>query len=100
MPEEESFLKPLSVKLEYEGGRAFDFPYGISRKLSRGMEIHCTLVDLSNKNQDFKKIGKDVIIDIDYTPLLVDKLIGRFRSPVFELYNIGNYQYALLKMKK
>jgi hypothetical protein len=103
MPEEDkSILRHLLVKLEYENGRAFDIPYSFVRnyKLRPGASIHCILIDLSNKNEQPKKIGDDVIIDIDDSPTSVYELRGRFQSSTVNLYDIGKYQYAYFKMKK
>ena len=100
--EDKSLTKPLSVKFKYRGGRSFDIPYGFSRihQLQRDTSIHCILVELSNKNEWPKKIGEDVTINLYDNSESDDKLIGEFQLSTYELYNISNYQYALIKMKK
>lgn len=106
--EDKSILRYLPVKLEYEGGTAFDIPFSFVRNynLRCGTSIHCILLDLSNKNEQPKKIGNDVIIAIYDNPESIGKLRGggklrgRFQSSTVDLYDIGKYQYAFFKMKK
>jgi len=100
--EDKSILSHLYVKLEYEGGTAFDIPFSFVRNynLRCGTSIHCILLDLSNKNEQPKKIGEDVIIDLYDSPTSVYELRGRFQSPTADLYDIGKYRYAYFKMKK
>jgi len=92
----------LSVKFTYRGGRTFDIPYGFSRlhHLQRDTCIHCSLIHLSNKNKWPKEIGEDVTIKLYDNPEATDKLIGELQLSAYESYKIGNYQYALFRMKK
>ncbi len=58
--EDKSILRHLYVKLEYEGGTAFDIPFSFVRNynLRCGTSIHCILLDLSIKTNNPKRLER------------------------------------------
>lgn len=108
----ESVFKELYVKLQWGGGEEFTIPRGIENcySLNYGDALHCELVGLKGlrkglrhrgegtQKDDLKKIGRDILVDV--VRRIGDNLHGVIPSATFDLYEMKDYEYALLKIKK
>ena len=95
-----SALQEVYVDYDYVGHFGqFDLPRGIVNyyELSKNDALLCELVELrkslKENQEDVKKIGKDILVDI------ISNTQGEFPRPTMDLYDMGNYKYALLKIK-
>jgi hypothetical protein len=99
----DSALKTLNIELDYGSREEFSIPRCIINhySLHKGDGLHCELVELYGhrkrlKSEDPKKIGKEVLIDIEEAP----DIKGVFRNIDLDLYEIKNYKYAILDIKE